>query len=177
MATQKGPVQVCMIPVPHFRLRSFCHMLPGGRPTPATPSPSAGGGQPSEKPRRNKERTCTSEDVLEWAVGEGIGEFLSLTGSAASAQPGEIRCSLRGSWFSMIILKDQCLGRTTKEADGTYQRKPGFHAQKAAAAAAAAAALLLGLSPCSGRWHSGGRHAPGGLLHGGLGNSGVLCER
>ena len=83
-------------------------------------------------------------------------------------------------WLSMkgAILMGHCLGRITKQADGTYQRKPGFHAQKAAAAAAAAAAaLLLGLSPCSGRWHSGGRHAPGGLLHGGLGNSGVLCER
>ena len=47
---------------------------------------------------------------------------------------------------------DHRLGRNTKQADGTYQRKTDFHAQKvaAAAAAAAAAALLLGLSLAAG---------------------------
>ena len=50
-------------------------MLPGSTPTPVTPSPTAGGGQPSEKPRRNKESTRNAEDALEWAVGEGIGEY------------------------------------------------------------------------------------------------------
>ena len=35
---------------------------------PVTPSPTAGGDQPPQKPRRNKESTRTSEDALGWAV-------------------------------------------------------------------------------------------------------------
>ena len=69
--------------------------------------------------------------------GRGIGECLPLTDSAGSAQPRTIRCSLFGCWLSLkgAILKDHRWGRNTKQADGTYERKPGFHAQKAAAAA------------------------------------------
>ena len=71
-------------------------MYHGGTPTPATPSPTAGDDQPSAKPRRSKKSTRTSEGALEWAVGEGIGKYLSSTDSARSAQVGEIRCLLCG---------------------------------------------------------------------------------
>ena len=49
-------------------------MLPGGLLAPATPSPTFGSAQPSEKPWLNKASTRTCEDALEWAMGEGIGE-------------------------------------------------------------------------------------------------------
>ena len=44
-------------------------MLPGGTPTPATPSPT-------EEKKRNTLSTCTAEDTLQWAVGVDIVDHL-----------------------------------------------------------------------------------------------------
>ena len=94
-------------------------MVPQSTPT-ATPSPT-------EK-KRSKGSSRTAEDALQWAVGEGIGEYLSLTGPSGEVELGKVRCNLCGSWvsFKTDVLRDHCLGR--KQKDGV--RKPGFHAQK-----------------------------------------------
>ena len=73
-------------PLSPFQAALFSPCCHGGTPTPVTPSPT-GGVQPSEKPQWNKESGRNAEDALEWAVGEGIGEDLSVTDSNGSGQP------------------------------------------------------------------------------------------
>ena len=89
MGTRRGPFGSARSPCPIPGCVPLAICCPG-TPTPVTPRPSAGGDPPAERPRRNKESTRTSEDALEWALGQGIGECLSSTGSAGSAQPVEL---------------------------------------------------------------------------------------
>ena len=90
--------------------------------------------QESQKSSRNKETTRSTADCLQWAIGEGIGDHLSLTESQGESQNGKLNCNLCAVWLSTkgAILKDHVLGKNVKQPDGSYARKPGTHARKAA---------------------------------------------
>ena len=90
--------------------------------------------QDSQKSSRNKETTRSTADCLQWAIGEGIGDHLSLTDSQGESQNGKLNCNLCAVRLSTkeAILKDHVLGKNVKQPDGLYARKPGTHARKAA---------------------------------------------
>ena len=89
--------------------------------------------QESQKSSRNKETTRSTADCLQWAIGEGIGDHLSLTESQGESQNGKLNCNLCAVRLSTkgAILKDHVLGKNVKQPDGSYARKPGTHARKA----------------------------------------------
>ena len=69
--------------------------------------------QESQKSSRNKETTRSTADCLQWAIGEGIGDHLSLTDSQGESQNGKLNCNLCAVWLSTkgAILKDHVLGK------------------------------------------------------------------
>ena len=69
--------------------------------------------QDSQKSSRNKETTRSTADCLQWAIGEGIGDHLSLTDSQGESQNGRLNCNLCAVWLSTkgAILKDHVLGK------------------------------------------------------------------
>ena len=56
--------------------------------------------QESQKSSRNKETTRSTADCLQWAIGEGIGDHLSLTDSQGESQNGKLNCNLCAVWLS-----------------------------------------------------------------------------
>ena len=90
--------------------------------------------QEFQKSSRNKETIRSTADCLQWAIGEGIGDHLSLADSQGESQNGRLNCNLCAVWLSTkgAILKDHVLGKNVKPPDGSYARKPGTHARKAA---------------------------------------------
>ena len=90
--------------------------------------------QESQKSSRKKETTRSTADCLQCAIGEGIGDHLSLTDSRRESQNGKLNCNLCAVWLSTkgAILKDHVLGKNVKQPDGSYAWKPGTHAHKAA---------------------------------------------
>ena len=91
---QKGSSWVGIILVPYFRLLCplpLSAMLPGDIPT-VTASPT-------EEKKRKKLSTRTAEDTLQWAVGSGIDDHVSLMdGNAMLVQS---RCNICGCWLSI----------------------------------------------------------------------------
>ena len=88
--------------------------------------------QGSQKSTRNKETTRRTADCLQWAIGEDIGDHLSLTDSQGESQNRKLNCNLCAVWLSTkrAILKDHVLGENVKQH--SYARKLGAHARKAA---------------------------------------------
>ena len=82
VVTQKGP---------SWGSLSLSAMVPQSTPT-ATPSPT--------ERKRSKLSSRTAEDALQWAVGEGIGEHLSLAGPGGEVEFGKVRCNICGSRVS-----------------------------------------------------------------------------
>ena len=61
----------------------------------ATPTTEASqGSQELQKSTRNKETTRSTADCLQWAIGEGFGDQLSLTDTQGESQNGKVNCNL-----------------------------------------------------------------------------------
>ena len=76
--------------------------------------------------KRNKEAKRSASDTLQWALGEGIGDQLSLADPSGVAVAEKLYCQLCGTWLGLkgAILKDHCLGKNVKQPDGTFSRWP-----------------------------------------------------
>ena len=74
---------------------------------------------------QNKETTRTTSNCLQWAVGEGIGEHLTLTDASGEGGPGKIYCNLCATWLSSkgAVLNDHVLGKNKKNSDGKWERQ------------------------------------------------------
>ena len=105
-------------------LSSLCLLM-------STVEPTAEG---TTQPERNKETTRSITDCLQWAIGEGIGQYLCCTNTQGEGQNGKLCCTLCAVWLSSkgAILKHHVLGKNKKQPDGSYARQPGTHARKAA---------------------------------------------
>ena len=101
------------------------------------------------QPKRNKETTRSTTDCLQWAIGEGIGQYLCCTDTKGASQNGKLYCTLCAVWLSSksAILKDHVLGKNKKQLDGSYARQLGTHARKAALQPAPAPELEQGQQP------------------------------
>ena len=84
--------------------------------------------------KRNKEAKRSASDTLQSALGEGIGDQLSLADPSGVTVAEKLYCQLCGTWLGLkgAILKDHCLGKNVKQPDGTFSLKPGGHARKVA---------------------------------------------
>ena len=78
------------------------------------------------QPKRNKETTRSTTDCLQWAIGEGIGQYLCCTDTKGEGQNGKSYCTLCAVWLSSkgAILKDRVLGKTKKQPNGSYACQP-----------------------------------------------------
>ena len=85
--------------------------------------------QESQKSTRNKETTRSTADCLQWAIGEGIGDHLSLADSQGESQNGKLNCNICAVWLSTkgAILKDHVLAKNVKQSDGSYAQYPLVH--------------------------------------------------
>ena len=108
----KGSSQAYFPPPPFFfflvvlcfdrpLLSSLCLLM-------STVEPTAEG---TRQPKRNKETTRRTTDCLQWAIGEGIGQYLCYTDTKGESQNGKLYCTLCAVWLSSkgAILKDHVL--------------------------------------------------------------------
>ena len=84
-------------------LSSLCLLM-------STVEPTAEG---TTQPKRNKETTRSTTNCLQWAIGEGIGQYLCCTDTKGASQNGKLYCNLCAVWLSSkgAILKDHVLGK------------------------------------------------------------------
>ena len=87
--------------------------------------------QPTEEgttePNRNKETTRSTTDCLQWAIGEGIRQYLCFTNTQeGEGQHGKLYGTVRALWLSSrgASLKDHVLGENKKQPDGSYACQP-----------------------------------------------------
>ena len=78
------------------------------------------------QPKRNQETTRSTTDCLQWAIGEGIGQYLCCTDTQGEGQNGKLYCIVCAVWLSSkgAILKDHVFGRNKKQPDGSYAHQP-----------------------------------------------------
>ena len=88
----------------------------------------------SQESTRNKETTTSTADGLQWAIGEGTGDHISLNDSQGESQAGKVNGNLCALCLSTqgTMLKDFVPAKNVKQPDGSYARKCGAHARKAA---------------------------------------------
>ena len=86
------------------------------------------------QPKRNKETTRSTTDCLQWAIAEGVGQYLCCTDTKGASQNGKLYCTLCAVWLSSkgAILKDHVLGKNKKQPVGSYARQRVTRARKAA---------------------------------------------